>query len=772
MPRRTDTVAKRDRFGVCALLLMLVFCGCACGQQVASALPPNSTFEPPALNACRSTYDQFYGSEPGVTALWALCEPGSNPSRYDYVGIYDLIRGHGAWGNGTTSEASPGPVPDGEPGAEAANAGTFLEAQGLMLNSHEGTAVAWIRSDLQTSSPAVAVFFGAVNGKSMISISSSNKADKTCFSGLVVDAEGSRTPVMDDCSTPAGAWRRVALVWTDTTVTLYVNGVPRSTSKRAGALEDKVFYYRFFPSFGIEPGHMALAKVEVANQAWSAEQIAKDHAPVLNRPPLGGVLVTADKLGTIHEDVLGYQDNNANISDSDVVTAMLKGLRAAGVRAVRYSSGAMGIEADKADWRGGASCKSQEQQTPAPHGRTGNDLDSYFDRVVKPLSLHTGYVVNYGSNPPQCTAGGDPKVNGADLVHIANVEKHLGIRYWEIGNEQYAGGKSELDLHPHPADGVSYAAQETAFYRAMKAEDPSAQIGVPIGTGVFSWETQWSLPVLRDSLYDAAIFHSYPMRDPISDGSTLYPDRVASNLARTHGSLLRLQTMLLNAGKQPSDIWVTEWDGDVNGNLWSRQSMGAVMPLFATMQLAEFMMAGVRYATWLAQGSGDACFYYNFDKSAPSSYSWAGCGGTMITYTGPLSDEIKVGLKPGDLSPPAHALQLLSMSGFVLEGESMLRVLTDSQSSPWLMAYAATHKRGYGIILINRDRDTSHIVPLKFAGLMSGRTVEQWTYGREQYDATRTGDWSVPPVHASRGEWSGLLTAQLPPWSVNVLIVQ
>jgi hypothetical protein len=736
------------------------------------ALPPHSTFIPPQPNACSSRYDQFYGSEPGVYAFWGLCERTPNAALYDYAGINDLVRGHGAWGHGEISAALPGPVPDQEPAAEVENASTFVEAQDLPLNSHAGTLAAWLRTDLQGSTPVTAVFLGAVQGKSLISLSTFSKGTSVCISGVFVDAAGTRSAVTDDCSTAARRWQRVVLKWSDTNLWLFVDGIQKAVTQRAGALDDKLFYYRLFPGHGDANKPMALAKVVVANQDWTIRQIAFDYSPNLPIVPAGGLLVTEERLGTIHADVLGYQDNNANILNPNVVSAMLKGLGAAGVRSVRYSSGAMGIGADTVDWRGGQSCTGLLQHAEAPHQRTGNDLETYFERIVKPLSLHAGYVVNYGSNPPDCTAGGSPAVNGADLVDYANNKSHLGIRYWEIGNEQYNGGKSELDLHQNPSDGTSYAQQESLFFKAMKARDPSIQIGIPLGTGVFSWETDWSYPVLRSALYDAVIVHSYPMRDPISDGSTLYPDRVASNMQRTHGWFLHVETMLLNAGKSPSGIWVTEWDGDVSGNRWSRQSLGAVMPIFATMQLAEYMTAGVPYATWLEQGSSDGCYFYNFDDSAPGSYSWPGCGGSWVTYTGPVKGELPVGLKPGDLSPAAHAFQLLSVSGFVTEGEKMLRVFPDSRNAPWLAAYAATHGQAYSVILINRDRDASHTVPVRFEHMQAGTGVEQWTYGRTQYDGTRTGDWGIPPVHLKHGAWSKTYMATLPPWSVNILVFQ
>ena len=42
-------------------------------------------------------------------------------------------------------------------------------------------------------------------------------------------------------------------------------------------------------------------------------------------------------------------------------------------------------------------------------------------------------------------------------------------------------------------------------------------------------------------------------------------------MSDTRGNLLSLQTELLNVQKSPDAIWITEWNANVNGNLWSRQ---------------------------------------------------------------------------------------------------------------------------------------------------------------------------------------------------------
>jgi hypothetical protein len=612
----------------------------------------------------------------------------------------------------------------------------------------------------------------AGHGKSSLSVQTVTPLNSECLTGVFGNSAGSsfRTNLPSTaCGYSENTWHRVVLTWMGGTMKLYVDGNSVSSGTYSGVLDNTVFVYRLFPESADNGKQMSLAKVSVANQAWSAAQVAADYHPSFIVPPVGGVYVTSQPLGTIHRDVLGYADTNADLSTAPLANALRTGLATMGATAVRYANGASGAYADLDDWNAGPSCTALRGSIgPAPNVHTQNTLDNYYSEISHPLGLVLGYTVNYGTNPPACNAGGSPTSNGANLVAAANRQKGLGIKYWEIGNELYGGGTFETDFHPNPGMGASYGYYESQFYTLMKGQDSAISIGIPVAGGVYSWLADWTFPAMQSSQYDAVVYHDYPLRDPITDGQSLYPERRASNVGRTRGSLLGLQTELLNVKKSPEAIWVTEWNANVNGNQWSLQTMGAVMPLVATTMLAEYMQAGVQYATWYGQGMSDDCSLYNYDKNGDGTYNWWHCGGSFLTYTGPQGPETVVGLKAGDITPTARAFQILSESGFVTEGEHMLRVFTDLQNAPWISAYAATHGTSHEIILINRDRDNAHTVPIQFAGQPGGQVAQQWTYGRAQYDQTRNGNWSVAPVTSKPN--SGL-SAVLPPWSVNVVLV-
>ncbi|MCL2658982.1 MAG: LamG domain-containing protein [Acidobacteriaceae bacterium] len=731
-------------------------------------MPPSSSFEVPAPNACQSRYDQFYKTERGVYAYWALCESGDPIQIYDYAGRWDLSRENHTWGTGAIVGGASGPVPDGETAAVSRAGSDFVENQDILMNKHQGTVAAWVNPDA-TQSEETALMLSALDRHSEVSLGVS-AGDSICFTGNLVSSDN-ESHLLRKCGFDSSNWHRVVFTWNDGIEKLYVDGTLAEHGSYTGALDDWVFYYKLFPG-SAAAGKMALAKALVANEAWTDSETARDFSPELPPVPAGGIYVSASRLGTIHRDVLGYADFNQDISTPQMLSALKKGMKAGGFTSVRYAGSYGGITADESNWRGGPTCVygHSGETAPALNIETRNTMDTFIPMVAQPLGQNLGYTVNYGTNPPACNAPGDPVKNGADLVRYANLTKRYGIKYWEIGNEVYSK-TTEMDLHPNPNTGVSYVTYEPAFYDAMKAVDPAIKIAVPIALNVYSWTTEYSIPILISAKYDAIVFHNYPMTHPITDGNTIYPERVSSNL-QLRGQFSWLKTALMNAGKNPDAIWVTEWNGSVEGNRWSKQTMGAVFPMFAVTQLAEYMQAGVPYATWWVQGMTGVCTVANYDDQGESAYNWWGCGNNSLIYTAQqtAATETHVGLKMGDLVPAARGFQILAQSGFVTEGEHMLQTYPDLQGAPWLLSYAATHGKSHAVILINRDRDRGHVVPVRLENQDAGFSVRQWTYGRAQYDQTRHGNWSTGPAQTKFGPWKDVFHAVLPPWSVNVLI--
>ena len=747
----------------------------------AASLPPDSVFTPPPPNPCNSPYDQFYSGEPGVYAYWALCESGPPRQFYDYVGDFDLTHEAHAFGGGPIDPTS-GPLPDSEPAAHVATASTWIASQGLPLNPNEGSLALWISAEA-TPYPVTGLFVAPL-GHSPIRVSvgiapdrRNSSAPDLCLEAIYATSSG--PPVsLDRCGFAADTWHRLVFTWKASvsgaaSLNFFVDGGGVTTASGSGRLDNTIYVFRLFPGCCNTGRSMSLARVLIANQAWTPAQVRSDFRPDLPSVPSGGVLVTTQRLGAIHRDILGVADSGQDISTPEIRSALLSGFRTAGITALRYAGGYGGIQADLVNWKTGAACLPQPNHPGASNRTfTANTLDHFADSILRIMPLDVVYTVNYGTNPPACDAGADP-ASAAALARYVNAQQHLAIHRWEVGNELFSSA-TETDLHPNPNSGLSYAQFEPAFYRALHVADPDAQVAVPFGGATYAWQTGFDLPVLAHAAFDDVVWHNYPLIDPISDGSTLYYERAAAHVRRVRGGLLKLRTELLASGHPPDAVWITEWDGEPGGNRWSRQTIGAAAPLFVASQLGEYMRAGVRLATWWTQGFPAICSSYNYDPSGNTTYSWHNCGSAALVYTGPVAGrgEVPAGMRPGDLLPAARAFQVLSESGMVREGERSLATLTDPQGAPWLLAFAATHSEGEAVLLINRDRDKAHTIPIAIEGRTHGARVEQWTWGRAQYDHTRNGDWSTPPVHSSLGSWNSVCNATLPPWSITVLVVQ
>ena len=65
-------------------------------------------------------------------------------------------------------------------------------------------------------------------------------------------------------------------------------------------------------------------------------------------------------------------------------------------------------------------------------------------------------------------------------MQYANVTRHYHIHYWDIGNELYGNGTygALWESDKHALGPASYANNTLQFIQAMKAVDPSIQIGL------------------------------------------------------------------------------------------------------------------------------------------------------------------------------------------------------------------------------------------------------------------------------------------------------
>lgn len=166
-------------------------------------------------------------------------------------------------------------------------------------------------------------------------------------------------------------------------------------------------------------------------------------------------------------------------------------LRRMGVRSLRYPGGE---KSDEFFW----SVPPWEQPQPTlaltgPGGRLSpmaDFIENYttfkhkpldFDEFIalcRELDAEPVICVNYDSMylPPVSEKGVAPTKaqlleHAIAWVRYANIERGYGVKYWELGNESYLLG------HNGAARAEDYARDFSEFSRAMKAIDPTIQLG-------------------------------------------------------------------------------------------------------------------------------------------------------------------------------------------------------------------------------------------------------------------------------------------------------
>ena len=136
-------------------------------------------------------------------------------------------------------------------------------------------------------------------------------------------------------------------------------------------------------------------------------------APTATAQPVPGVSVSVNAragLETVSDTAVGA---NHAIWDTTLGTPEVADLmKGAGVQALRYPGGSY---SDIYHWR--------DHTAPGGYVAPNTDFD-HFMAGARRTGAQPIVTANYGTGTPQ---------EAADWVRYANVEKHYGVKYWEIG---------------------------------------------------------------------------------------------------------------------------------------------------------------------------------------------------------------------------------------------------------------------------------------------------------------------------------------------------
>ena len=434
----------------------------------------------------------------------------------------------------------------------------------------------------------------------------------------------------------------------------------------------------------------------------------------------------AEGLGTIPSTAYGL---NTAVWDSQMNTTQTQGLlKAAGVEMLRYPGGSYG---DAYNW--------QNNTVQGGFVAPGTDFDQFMG-TAQAIGAQPILIANYGTGTPQ---------EAAAWVQYANVTKGYGVKYWEIGNEQYGDGIYGANWEANNYSDKSpaqYATELLQFASAMKAVDPSIKIGAvltlpgnwPDSVVASGASGDWNQQVLSIAgpAIDFAIVHFYP---PSSLGASVVnaPDQLGGELAQLR------QEINQYAGAHGPGIQVAMTETD--GNNFMDTQPGALYGADTYMTSLENGVFTVDYwdlrngATAISAAPDGATDYG--DEGVLSS---GGCVGS--TCEPPMSTPF----------PSYYAISMLSKLG--LPGDTMVNAGTDQQM---VTAHAVRNANGdLSVMLINKDPANSYQASLHYAGftpVSAPPTV--YTYGDEGPSITSA------PQGTSAGQ-------ALPPYSIETIVLQ
>ncbi|MEV4111919.1 cellulose binding domain-containing protein [Nonomuraea sp. NPDC049695] len=421
-------------------------------------------------------------------------------------------------------------------------------------------------------------------------------------------------------------------------------------------------------------------------------------------------------LATVPETGIG---SNHAIWDTNLGTdETADRLKDAGVKVLRYPGGSY---SDIYHWA--------DHTAPGGYVAPNTDFDTFM-RGVRRTGAQAMVTANYGTGTAD---------EAAAWVRQANITKGYGVKYWEIGNENYGNGHYgsawEADNHADKSP-AEYARNVVAYADAMKAVDPTIKIGAVLTTAA-NWPDAivadgdsgtWNKVVLSTAgpKIDFVIVHWYP---GALDKTGHVPDIV---------QLTRQQiAKYAGPGSERIGIAMTEFNTGSSSNGTNTQP-GA-------------LAAADSYATLLANGvfTVDWWNVHNGIGTVTQVEGHTDYGDFGLLSSGVCTSDNSV-CEPALNTPfaPYYALQMVSK--FARPGDQFVRAATDQAK---VSAHAARRPNGdLAVMLINTSSDTSYPVAIDYSGYSpaSGApTVLTHTNGATAITTSSTGSatsQTLPPL--------------------------
>jgi hypothetical protein len=411
---------------------------------------------------------------------------------------------------------------------------------------------------------------------------------------------------------------------------------------------------------------------------------------------------------------------NTAVWDGDLDTPPTVGLlQEAGTTLVRFPGGSL---SDQYDWATGTSLTNTWEWAAS---------FADFVNLVTKAGVQAIITVNYGTGTP---------AEAAAWVGCANVTNHLGVKYWEIGNEVYGAWETDSNALPH--DPYTYAVRAQQYLQQMKAADPTIKIGVAAAPGEDSYVNYTTHPatnsltgrvhygwtaVMLSTLKslgaapDFLIDHHYPEFSAADSPAAADCDALLlQSSAAWAGDAADLREQIsayFGAGGTNLEILATENNSDSGAQ--GRQSTSLVNALYYADSLGRLMQTEINACLWwdLRNGSDTSG---SFDATL---YGWRTNGD--LGMTGGSTNRY----------PPFYAAKL--MQHFAQGGDTILAATSDFAL---LAAHASRHTNGsVSLLIINKDPDAAQTAQISLTGFAPGTNATVYSFGIPQDDAAQTG---------------------------------
>ncbi len=360
----------------------------------------------------------------------------------------------------------------------------------------------------------------------------------------------------------------------------------------------------------------------------------------------------------------------------------------------------VGPATDLYDWKTG-----KLKPDPAPEGRPwGFPLDGplmtpkysfdEFAQRARAAGAEMTVRVNYGTGTPE---------EAAAWVEYANKARHYGVKRWEVGEEMFINGYLGVPWMP---DGhadkspAAYATNVLQFIKAMKAVDPSIEVGVDLAPAAAPTSAYWkwneTVMSIVGSAPDFADLHYYQVA-PTDEALMTRASNAPATIARVRA--------LLDANTAPGDH-INLVVGEANSNT------------FATPQQVRFANAVylADFGATLFENGVSGFDWYALYNGAEGDHT-TGLSDLGLLSSGECLDGI---CQPpvGTPYPPFHGMRLLGTA--MAAGDVMLK---SSSSDPLIAVHAVRRNGDLVLLLLNKSPSTTYVGNLVTPGFDAGLVV-------------------------------------------------